>query len=1031
VRRALYATGPLLVIALALAVPLAELLDIHPVGLVVLADLTLATALVGPVAGGVLQGYQRFHALAAVTVVPLVLRLVFFAVAAAAGLRLGGALLATFLSSVAGVLFLLVLIRDPLRRGAAGPWPELRPFLRYLGPVVIGLVGIAVLTHVDILVVKARFSPHDAGAYAAASAFARVGFFLPAIILAVIFPRTAARQARGEETEDILGRSLIATAVFCLGLAVFYAATGVGLVTVSFGRDFAEGGRVLGAFALATGLYSLANVLVGYHLSRGETRYAWIVAGGVFVQIAALAVVPSSLHALVWTNVAVAAVLIVAHEVFVGSSVPALRAGLRHFTAGARDRARAVTLEGAAVVVGATAVVCLLLFPVVEHIRSTVIGSLGSDSTGSVWWFWQLNHESGYHLLGVTHHTLTGAPLGWDQGNGLNIQWLLPYYPGYLATKVVGEVAAYNLVVLSGYILSGVAMYAVARYLGCGRAVSAWAGLVFIVFPWHLARAEHASLVHIEVLALLVLALVAAAKDPSWLRLGLFGLAVLACWLTSGYYGAEAVVTAVAFGVGAALTLPRRKGLLLLGGLAAPALAATALLALGSFTSGVGRGAGLHRAPEDLTSLGLRPLDALLPADGNFVLGEPLRSFRLAHLHGTNVTEGSDYLGLLTIALALAWLVVAWRRRRTLRPATRAATAGLLAVVVAGLLFAAPSPITIFGQDVWMPARLLWEVTPGFRVPSRWTPLVMAALIPLAALGLQWVCNRLAGRHRAALVSVAVVAVAAVFSFFELAISPVHHFRTTGVPPAYAAVEQTAPGILADYPLGSSDVFRFWQREHGRPIVNVDSSAEPANDARLVLLDPAAAGTAQTLAFLGVTSIVMHAHAVTDVEVAPRMPSAASGYALVGRFPDGDSVWRVTAPPATALVTMPGGFGKPRAVSDGRVVYPLVSPSGVALLQIRAKRAGVIRLVFDAEPPAGAQRTLRISDGQREHAVPLTALTHVAVDVQVPRGLSQLLMKTDPAATSEADAVLVTAPRAERGSNPELQANGVSPNPGF
>ena len=73
-------------------------------------------------------------------------------------------------------------------------------FLRYLWPVAVGLVGIALLTNVDILIVKARFSGDDAGAYAAASAFARVGFFLPATILTVLFPRTAARQARGEET---------------------------------------------------------------------------------------------------------------------------------------------------------------------------------------------------------------------------------------------------------------------------------------------------------------------------------------------------------------------------------------------------------------------------------------------------------------------------------------------------------------------------------------------------------------------------------------------------------------------------------------------------------------------------------------------------------------------------------------------------------------------------------------------------------------------------------------------------------------
>src|SRR5213075_2960493 len=127
-------------------------------------------------------------------------------------------------------------------------------------------------------------------------------------------------------------------------LALFYAATGEGLVTTTFGPDFAAGGRVLAPFALAIGLYSLANVLVGYHLSRGETRYAWIVAAAVVVQVLALALVPAELHTIVWTNVAVAGALLAAHELLVESSVPALRAGARTFArtldAGIRSRAR-------------------------------------------------------------------------------------------------------------------------------------------------------------------------------------------------------------------------------------------------------------------------------------------------------------------------------------------------------------------------------------------------------------------------------------------------------------------------------------------------------------------------------------------------------------------------------------------------------------------------------------------------------------------------------------------------------------------
>jgi hypothetical protein len=304
------------------------------------------------------------------------------------------------------------------------------------------------------------------------------------------------------------------------------------------------------------------------------------------------------------------------------------------------------------------------MWPVIVHLGSTITGYEGSDSTGSVAFFWTLQHESGYHLLGTTHHTLSGAPFGWDEGNGLNVQWLLPYYPAYLLTKLFGAVAAYNLITLAGYVLSGASMYLLVRYLRCARLVAAWAALVFVIFPWHLARAEHASLTHLEVLVLLVLALVAAARQPTALRFGLVGLATLACWLTSGYFGGIAIVTVIAFAAGVALTTARRRGLVLGAGTIGAALLASGLVAIASYASGVNRGAGIHPDPSALTAYGLRPLELVVPAARHLVLGGGLDSFWARHSHGSNGTEISNYLGLLTFALAIGWIVLAFRRRR-------------------------------------------------------------------------------------------------------------------------------------------------------------------------------------------------------------------------------------------------------------------------------------------------------------------------------------------------------------------------------
>ncbi|TMD62662.1 MAG: hypothetical protein E6I84_16920, partial [Chloroflexi bacterium] len=151
-RLSVLATVPLLLVAFALAAPLAAVLHIHSVGVVVLAEAAFATALVFPVANGVLQGRQRFHALAALYVAPFVVRLAVLAVVAAAGYRLGGAVLATVLGSIGGTALALALVRDPLREDARGARPSLAEFLRYLGPVAVGVIGIALLTNVDILV---------------------------------------------------------------------------------------------------------------------------------------------------------------------------------------------------------------------------------------------------------------------------------------------------------------------------------------------------------------------------------------------------------------------------------------------------------------------------------------------------------------------------------------------------------------------------------------------------------------------------------------------------------------------------------------------------------------------------------------------------------------------------------------------------------------------------------------------------------------------------------------------------------------
>ena len=778
---------PLLLVALALLVPLRELLRIDATAPVALALSVLGGVFVYPTVLGIMQGQQRFRALAFNSAAPMVLRLVLLVVLAAAGMRLYGALGAITVSAVFAVALGLVTIRGTLRSARGVAVPSLRPFLRYLVPVAVGLFGIAVLTNADIIVVKARFSAEDAGVYAAASAFARVAFFLPSTILAVVFPRTAARQARGEQSADILGRSVIVTIGFCAALVGGYLLIGSDLISLTYGAEFESAAELLVPFCLAMTCFSVLNVLLGYHLSRNESRFAWIVAGSVVVQLGLLATVPNTLREMLWVDLAVGVALLVAHELTMGSSAGALAAGYRRFGVGATVHraaawvvsARGALLEAVVVLGGFWLLAVAVTWPLVLGLGDTMPGPFPNDGTGTVAWFWQLHHEGGYGLLGTTHHTLTGAPLGWDQGSALNFQWLLPYYPTYLLAGVVGEVAAVNLAALAGLAFSGAAMYLLVRYLGCGRLVATWAGVVYLTFPWLLERvmAGHASLTHLEVFPLLVLACIAWVRRPTDGRAALVALVVTAAWLTSGYFGAMSLIALVGVTCVAVLVNRRSLGWAHAVGRAAKlwamAIVAGAGLLMVSVLAGGAAGVALGRDASEVEFYGAHLRD-YLPDPANPILGGITDAAGGSSIPYYPGVENMLYPGVLTLALALLWVGVAVFRRSRLSEHMRVATLVLVAVTAVAVIVAAPGPMHVGGLTIRpMPSFILVHVLPSFRVPSRLIVLAMVGLTALAALGLAYLISmlrrRLGSSRRTDVVVVGVCVAACAVSIAELA----------------------------------------------------------------------------------------------------------------------------------------------------------------------------------------------------------------------------------------------------------------------
>jgi O-antigen/teichoic acid export membrane protein len=321
-RRVLAATTVFAVVAMVLITILAPFIQrwlsiSSSAAIVLTAALTLPTA-VTPIVWGVAQGLQRFTLLAlamALGTFARVFALLFFLVV---GLSTWSAVTATLVGMLVSVLVPFVPLRGWFTQSkgvARSGSVEGEKLLRAIGPAAVALLAFTSLTQSDVLAANAVFNDTTSGVYGAASLIGRVILYLPTAIVAVLLPKVAARTAANRSTNDILGFSLLATFAFCAASTLVYALVPGTIVHLAFGAKYDGARDLLVPFGVAMTALALVNVLLYYNLGRGHNVFAWILGGGAIAQIGAFALFHNSPRGLIFDTIAVAVVILVAHEV--------------------------------------------------------------------------------------------------------------------------------------------------------------------------------------------------------------------------------------------------------------------------------------------------------------------------------------------------------------------------------------------------------------------------------------------------------------------------------------------------------------------------------------------------------------------------------------------------------------------------------------------------------------------------------------------------------------------------------------------
>ena len=301
------------------------------------------------------------------------------------------------------------------------------------------------------------------------------------------------------------------------------------------------------------------------------------------------------------------------------------------------------------------------------HLGSTIVGVRRVTRPGRSPGSGRRGTRAASTCSGSTHHTLTGAPFGWNETNALQVQVLCRTTRPISWPTSIGDVAAWN--VTRSRATSSPARRCTGSSAISGARVWSRLGLRSCASCSLAPGArEHVSLVHVEVLALLSLALVAASRRPSWLRFALVGGGELGMLVDLGLLRRDGHGDDGCFRIGAALvvrpeTRPhrrRRHGRLVVR-------RDPAARRRRGRVGDERRCRPEARCAATCAFFGLRPVQLVVPSVQNIVFGDSLRSFWEGRGTGANLTETTNYLGLLTIALALGWIVFAAAPRATSR----------------------------------------------------------------------------------------------------------------------------------------------------------------------------------------------------------------------------------------------------------------------------------------------------------------------------------------------------------------------------
>lgn len=253
-----------------------------------------------------LLGIMKFLEFSLFNILGSWLKLLVSVTAVLLGLRVGGAVYATVISTLLSLMIGWGFVKRYIPvdlRGNINIRNSFTGLKSYSLAILFSNLSLTSLFTFDIILARYFLSPVLAGQYAALSVLGKIIYFASSPLVSVMFPMASERHANGGNYHELLGESFLLVLSISVLVSLIYFIFPEQMILILFGQKYISAASNLGFFAVFISFYSLCSLLMNFYLSVSKTKIVYFGIIFVFLQIIFIYFYHQNIHQIISVNI--------------------------------------------------------------------------------------------------------------------------------------------------------------------------------------------------------------------------------------------------------------------------------------------------------------------------------------------------------------------------------------------------------------------------------------------------------------------------------------------------------------------------------------------------------------------------------------------------------------------------------------------------------------------------------------------------------------------------------------------------------